>query len=42
VASLIAADHREVMGINTLEELQEAHCYLDKLRGNNAKPPEQS
>jgi UDP-N-acetylglucosamine diphosphorylase/glucosamine-1-phosphate N-acetyltransferase len=28
--SLIAADYREVMGINTLEELQEAHCYFAK------------
>jgi UDP-N-acetylglucosamine diphosphorylase/glucosamine-1-phosphate N-acetyltransferase len=31
VASLIAADHREVMGINTPEELSEAHHYLEKM-----------
>ena len=30
VGSLIAADHREVMGINTPEELSEAHHYLEK------------
>ena len=30
VTSLIAADHREVMGINTPEELSEAHRYLEK------------
>ncbi|MDP2267767.1 MAG: NTP transferase domain-containing protein [Deltaproteobacteria bacterium] len=39
VASLIAADHREVMGINTPEELREAHRYLDKLHEKNERPP---
>jgi bifunctional UDP-N-acetylglucosamine pyrophosphorylase/glucosamine-1-phosphate N-acetyltransferase len=31
VGSLIAADCREVMGINTPQELREAHCYLGKI-----------
>jgi UDP-N-acetylglucosamine diphosphorylase/glucosamine-1-phosphate N-acetyltransferase len=33
VSSLIAADYREVMGINTPQELREAHCYLEKIQG---------
>jgi len=33
VASLIAADHREVMGINSPQELREAHWYLEKMQG---------
>lgn len=33
VGSLIAADHREVMGINTPQELREAHCYMEKMKG---------
>ena len=33
VGSLIAADHREVMGINTTQDLREAHCYLEKMPG---------
>jgi UDP-N-acetylglucosamine diphosphorylase/glucosamine-1-phosphate N-acetyltransferase len=33
VASLIVADHREVMGINTPQELREAHSYLEDMKG---------
>ena len=33
VGSLIAADHREVMGINTPQELREAHCHMEKMKG---------
>jgi UDP-N-acetylglucosamine diphosphorylase/glucosamine-1-phosphate N-acetyltransferase len=33
VSSLISADHREVMGINTPQELREAHIYLEKMKG---------
>jgi UDP-N-acetylglucosamine diphosphorylase/glucosamine-1-phosphate N-acetyltransferase len=33
VGSLIAADHREVMGINTLQELREAHNYMKNIKG---------
>jgi len=33
VGSLIADDHREVMGINTPEDLRDAHCYLEKMKG---------
>lgn len=33
--SLIVADYREVMGINTPRELREAHNYMEKLPGNN-------
>lgn len=40
VARLIAADHQEVMGINTPQELREAHDYLDKLQSNHERPPE--
>ncbi len=32
VGRLIAADHREVMGINTLPELELAHRYLQEIR----------
>lgn len=33
VGRLIATDHREVMGINTLPELELAHRYLQEIRG---------
>lgn len=32
VGSLIAADHREVMGINTPQDLRDAHCYMKKMK----------
>lgn len=41
VGSLIAADYREVMGINTLEELEEAHVCLDRRRENQETVPGQ-
>ena len=33
IASLIASDHREVMGINTPQELEEAHRYMENVKG---------
>jgi UDP-N-acetylglucosamine diphosphorylase/glucosamine-1-phosphate N-acetyltransferase len=33
VGSLIAADYREVLGINTPQELSAAHCYLEEMKG---------
>ena len=36
VRSIIADDHREVMGINTQEELQKAHHYMEEMKSRGS------
>jgi len=36
VRTIIAGDHREVMGINTQEELQKAHHYMEEMKSRGS------